>query len=66
MQLHVRIVDTDRLIRDKGLLETTLVSSQTFLLQRVDELELVDAEITHKAGHELLEEFLKVCEVLAD
>ena len=66
MQLHVGIVDADRLMRNKGLLEATPVSSQTLLLQRVYELELVDAEITHKAGHELLEEFLKVCEVLAD
>ena len=66
MQLHVGIVDADRLMRYKGLLEATPISSQTLLLQRGNELELVNAEIAYKAGHELLEEFLEVCEVLFD
>ena len=45
---------------------TNVLSGQTLLLQRVYELELVNFEIAHKAGHEFLEELLEVHEVLVD
>ena len=66
VQFHVRIMDVDRFMRDEGLFEAFLISCQTLLFQWVDELELVDVEISHEARHELLQEFLKGCDVLSD